>query len=444
MTLAEIFKAYDVRGPYPDALDERIAEAIGRAVAVHLRPARALVGHDMRRSSPSLAAALVEGLAAQGVDVTFIGLASSPLVYFAGREFDASIVVTASHNPLPDNGMKICEAGALPIGGASGLFEVRRLVEQGSFPAALRRGEVVEAAPRGAFVDASLRALEARRPFRVVVDAGNGIGGPDYAELMRRDTPLSIVPLYFEPDDRFPHHHPNPLDHATLDDLRRAVVAERADLGLALDGDADRCIFVDETGEIVPADLATALMAQDVLAHRPGASILYDVRSSRAVAEEIERGGGRAVESRVGHAYMKRTLAEIGGAFGGELSGHYYFDPPSFAENTLRALFAVVNLLDRRSQALSEVVRPLRRYAQSGEINVRVPAVTPVLERLLVAFPGGTVSRLDGLKISFDDWWFNARPSNTEPLLRLVIEGRDAATAKRRTEQVLAVVRGTA
>ena len=441
MTLGEIFKAYDVRGPYPDALDERIAGAIGRAVAVHLRPVRALVGHDMRRSSPALAAALVEGLAVQGVDVTFIGLASSPLVYFAGRGFDASIVVTASHNPLPDNGMKICEAGAMPIGGASGLFEVRRLVERGTFPAAARRGQVVTADPRGAFVDASLRALEARRPFRVVVDAGNGVGGPDYAELMKRDTPLRIVPLYFEPDDRFPHHHPNPLDHATLDDLRRAVVAERADLGLALDGDADRCVFVDEAGEIVPADLATALMAQDVLAHRPGASILYDVRSSRAVAEEIERGGGHAVESRVGHAYMKRTLAEIGGAFGGELSGHYYFDAPSFAENTLRALFAVVNLLDRRGTTLSEAVRPLRRYAQSGEINVRVPAVEPVLARLLAAFPGGAVSRLDGLKVSFDDWWFNARPSNTEPLLRLVIEGSDAASVERRTGQVLAVVR---
>ncbi len=444
MTLAEIFKAYDVRGAYPDALDERIAEAIGRAIAVHLRPAGALVGHDMRGSSPPLAAALVEGLAAQGVDVTFIGLASSPLVYFAGREFDASIVVTASHNPLPDNGMKICGPGALPIGGASGLFEIRRLVEQSAFPAAARHGRVVEAAPRAAFVEASLRALEVRRPVRVVVDAGNGIGGPDYAELMRRDTPLAIVPLYFEPDDSFPHHHPNPLDFATLDDLRRTVVAERADLGLALDGDADRCVFVDETGEIVPADLATALMAQDVLAHRPGATILYDVRSSRAVAEEIERGGGRAVESRVGHAYMKRTLAELGGAFGGELSGHYYFDAPSFAENTLRALCAIVNLLDRRGTTLSEAMRPLRRYAQSGEINVRVPAVAPVLERLEAAFPGGDVSRLDGLKVAFDDWWFNARPSNTEPLLRLVIEGNDVATMERRREQVMAAVQGAA
>jgi phosphomannomutase len=444
MTPPAIFKAYDVRGPYPDALDERTAEAIGRAVAVHLRPERALVGHDMRGSSPPLASALIEGLTAQGVDVTFIGLASSPLVYFAGREFDAAIVVTASHNPLPDNGMKICARNALPIGGDSGLFEVRDLVAAGRFPAAARRGRVVEAAPRAAFVDASLAALEARRPFRVVVDAGNGVGGPDYAELMRRDTPLAIVPLYFEPDDSFPHHHPNPLDHETLNDLRRAVVAERADLGLALDGDADRCVFVDGTGEIVPADLATALMAQDVLAHRPGGKVLYDVRSSRAVAEEIERGGGVAVESRVGHAYMKRTLAAIGGVFGGELSGHYYFDPPSFAENTLRALFAVVNLLDRRGISLAEAVRPLRRYAQSGEINVRVPAVAPVLDRLAAAFPGGAVSRMDGLKVSFGDWWFNARPSNTEPLLRLVIEADDPATMARRTDEVLAVVRGSA
>ncbi len=440
MALAEIFKAYDIRGPYPDALDEPIAHAVGRAIAAFLQPGSAVVGHDMRRSSPALAAALVEGLVSAGVDVEFIGLASSPLVYFAGRERDACAVVTASHNPLPDNGMKICGAGAMPIGGATGLLEIRRLVEEDRLPSAGRRGAVHSGEPRAAFVDDALATLSVDRRFRVVVDAGNGVGGLDYAELMRRATPLEIVPLYFEPDDSFPHHHPNPLDPHTLEDIRRRVLTERADLGVALDGDGDRCVFVDEAGEIVPADLTTALIAQDVLAHHPGAPILYDVRSSRVVREEILAHGGRPVEGRVGHAFMKRTLAEIGGAFGGELSGHYYFDPPSFSENTFRALFAVLNLLDARRASLSQVVRPLSRYRQSGEINVRVPAIEPVLEQLLEAFPGGEVNRLDGLKVSFDDWWFNARPSNTEPLLRLVIEAKDRATMERRRDAVLALV----
>lgn len=444
MPLAEIFKAYDVRGPYPDALDETIARAIGQGIAAYLRPESAVVGHDMRHSSPALAAALVDGLVTLGVDVEFIGLASSPLVYFAGRASDACIAVTASHNPLPDNGMKICRAAAMPIGGPTGLEEIRRLVEADRFLPAARRGSVRHSEPRAAFVDDALATLAVKRRFTVVVDAGNGIGGLDYAELMQRDPPLAIVPLYFEPDDAFPHHHPNPLDPHTLDDLRARVVAERADLGLALDADGDRCVFVDEAGAIVPADLTTALIAQDILAHRPGAPILYDVRSSRVVREEILAHGGQPVEGRVGHAFMKRTLAELGGAFGGELSGHYYFDPPSFAENTFRALFAVLNLLDARRATLSEVVHPLLRYRQSGEINLRVPALEPVLERLLAAFPGGEVSRLDGLKVSFDDWWFNARPSNTEPLLRLVIEAADPAAMERRRDAVLAIVRGSA
>ncbi len=440
--LQGIFKAYDIRGAYPDAIDEELTRQIGRAIAVHLAARTALVGHDMRRSSPSLAAALIDGLRTEGVDVTFIGQASSPLVYSAGRDYDAAVAVTASHNPLPDNGMKICARDAAPIGSDNGLWTIRDLVAAGRFSPAPRRGELRTLEPRSAFVDQSLAFLRIERPFRVVVDGANGMGGPDYLELARRQTPLEILPLYLDPDDNFPHHEPNPLVFENLRDLQAEVRRTGADLGVALDGDGDRCLMVDEQGDIVPADLTTALIAPEVLAEHPGTPILFDVRSSRVVAEEILAAGGRPVECRVGHAFIKKVLREEQAHFGGELSGHFYFREASCAENTLLALFRLLNLLERRKCTLSEAVAPLRRYHSSGEINSRVEQIQPCLQALEERYHDGTISTLDGLKVSYPTWWFNVRPSNTEPLLRLVVEASSATELEARTAELLALIRG--
>lgn len=442
MSIQQIFKAYDVRGAYPDQISEPIARRIGRATATFLGCRTALVGHDMRRSSPALAGALIEGLRQQGVAVTFIGQATSPLVYFAGREHDCAISVTASHNPPPDNGMKICGKGALPIGSANGLLEICRLVERDQFTAAPEPGELMELAPRAEFVDASLQALSIRRRFKVVVDAGNGMGGPDYALLSGRTPLLEIVPMYFEPDDTFPHHEPNPLHFETLRDLQQRVVQERADLGVALDGDGDRCFLVDETGQIVAADMLTALIAQDVLRAHSGATILYDLRSSRVVREEVEQAGGHAVECRVGHAFIKKALRDEGGIFAGELSGHFYFRESSYAENTLLALFRVLNILDARGTSLSKAIAPLKRYPGSGEVNSKVAFVAAVLQRLEEKYKDGRISKLDGLKVSYPDWWFNVRPSNTEPLLRLVLEADTNEQLAEKQAELLGIIRG--
>lgn len=439
--LDRAFKAYDIRGAYPDLVDESLARAVGRAVVTFLGAEEILVGHDMRRSSPGLAEALIEGLREQGADVTAIGQASSPLVYHAGRDFDGAVVVTASHNPLPDNGMKICGRGALPIGSANGLGEIRELVRTGDYSASPRRGGLSRAAPREEFVDFSLGVLRARRSFRVVVDGANGMGGPDYQSLARRDGPVEILPVYLEPDDNFPHHQPNPLVFENLRDLRRAVVDQGADLGIALDGDGDRCMFVDEQGAIVPADLMTALIARDVLRERPGTPVLYDVRSSRVVAEEILHAGGRPVECRVGHAFIKKALRDEDGFFGGELSGHFYFREASYAENTLIALFRVLNILDEAGQTLAEATAPLRRYCSSGEVNSRVEDGAAVMERLAGRYADGEISTLDGLKVSYQDWWFNVRPSNTEPLLRLVVEAPAPEQMERRKRELLELIR---
>ncbi len=442
MSLRKIFKAYDVRGAYPADINESIAYSIGRATATFLGCRDAVVGHDMRASGVKLAEALIRGLREQGVDVTFIGQASSPLVYFAGREFTCAISVTASHNPPPDNGMKICGAEALPIGSANGLLDIADIVIDERYAPPGGLGSYEEAAPRERFVRFSSEALETKRRFRIVVDAGNGIGGLDYKALADLDLPLDIVPLYFDPDDSFPNHEPNPAKFETLRDLQAKVVEEGADLGVALDGDGDRCYFVDENGEILAADLVTALIAVDVLRRQPGATILYDLRSSRIVREEIEAAGGTAIECRVGHAFIKKAMRDEGAVFAGELSGHFYFKESSYAENTFIALFRMLNILDARGIALSEAVAPLRRYSSSGEVNSRVSDVEAVLSELAAKYSDGAVSRLDGLKVSYDSWWFNVRPSNTEPLLRLVLEADDDALMTEKRDEILAIIRG--
>jgi phosphomannomutase len=466
----EIFKAYDVRGLYPEELDARAALAIGQAVADFLGGPSAVVGTDMRQSGVELRDALVEGLRAAGVEVIDVGRVATPMVYFATAALRAAggVMITASHNPAAYNGMKLCGRDAVPIGIETGLARIRdRALEiagarggEGTHPAQRaegeRRNELPAGAPRAGLVRRDVREAYyqslldtfPRRPaLRVAIDAGNGIAGEAVSGLLER-LPLDVTRLYFEPDGSFPNHEADPLKAENLVDLQREVRARGADLGIAFDGDGDRAVFVDERGEAVPADLMTALMADVVLEHGllgagPGAHVVHDLRSSRAVPEAIRARGAVPVRSRVGHAFMKARMRECGGCFGGELSGHYYFRFPQgyVADDGAAAMMLLLQVLDLRRRPLSELWRPFRRYAQSGEINSRVADVSAALARVRAAFADGRADELDGLTVDYPDWWFNLRPSNTEPLLRLNVEAPNETALKARCEEVLALVR---
>jgi phosphomannomutase len=447
---SSIFKAYDVRGLYPEEIDGEAALAIGRALAQQLGGGRVVVGVDMRASGVVLKRALLEGLRAEGVEVLDIGRVATPMVYFATAALGAAggVMITASHNPAAYNGMKICGAQAVPIGIDSGLAEVRERVSgllgkpAGPARAAL---QAVDVGPR--YWQSLLEMFPARPSLHVAIDAGNGIAGEAMNGLLEQ-LPLRVSRLYFEPDGSFPHHEADPLKAENLEDLRREVRARRADLGVALDGDGDRAVFVDEQGEAIPADLMSALLADVVLERgllgaTPGCRIIHDLRSSRVVPETVRARGAQPVRSRVGHAYMKARMREADGCFGGELSGHYYFRFPTgyVADDAAAAVMLVLTALALRPRPLSELWRPYRRYCQSGEINSRVADVKATLARVRAAYPDGEADELDGLTVSYDDWWFNLRPSNTEPLLRLNLEAPTPAELEDRRKRLLGIIR---
>ena len=426
-----IFHAYDIRGTTGTDLDPGIAYLIGRAVAAHLRARTVLVGRDMRASGVALEEALVRGLADQGADVVRIGLCSTSLFYHATQSYPAGVMVTASHNPAQYNGFKICVDGARPVGEASGLLEIERLVLSQEFPAPAKSGVVKDDPDALArFLDFIVPFLRTDRQFRIVVDAGNGMGGYTYGALRERLRTVEMIPLYFELDGTFPNHEANPLKPETLAALKARVIAERADLGVALDGDEDRIVFVDERGDDIPSDLMTAVIARQVLREHPGAAILYDVRQSRVTPEEIAAAGGEPVMTRVGHAFIKLAMRERHAAFGGELSGHYYNPEVQGAECTPLVLFRLLNLLAESGKALSAIVAPLRaRYAKAPETSYAVPdpqVAVAALDEAYAAVPGAQTSRIDGVRVDFPEWWFNVRASNTEPLLRLNIEALTA------------------
>jgi len=442
----KVFKAYDVRGLYPSELDEEGAYAIGRAYGEHFEPKRIAVGRDMRLSSPSMAEAVTRGAVDAGVDVMDIGLVGTEMVYFAVGELglDGGIAVTASHNPKEYTGMKIVRRGALPVGGDSGLLDVRDRALALSGPV---RGQTPDVARKHdiypAFVEKVLSFVDlaAMKPLRVVVDAANGMAGAMLPPLLER-LPVEAVRCYFEPDGSFPNHEPNPL----LEENRAFIVAkvkeEGADLGIAFDGDADRCFFVDDTGEFVPGDFVTALLAASMLEKEPGATIIYDVRASWAVRDTVEAAGGTALPNRVGHAFIKLRMREVDAVFAGEVSGHYYFRDFTQADSGTIPALVMLELVSKRGQALSEILRPYReRYFLTGEINTPVGDVALTLQQLKEHFaPQGEISHLDGISVTADDWHMNVRPSNTEPLLRLNLEALDRELMEQKRDEALAVI----
>jgi phosphomannomutase len=449
----KVFKAYDVRGIYPEDMDEDGAYAIGRAYVRQFEPRRVAVGRDMRLAAPQMAEAVIRGCSDEGAEVLDLGMVGTEMVYFAvgSLGLDGGIAVTASHNPKEYTGMKIVRRGALPVGGESGLLDVR---ERALAVSDVRGGGASRVSSYDIwpeYVDRVLSFvdLSALRPLRVVIDAANGMAGamlPPVLERLRAAVELDVVPCYFEPDGAFPNHEPNPLLPENREFIVRKTLEEDADLGVAFDGDADRCFFVDDTGAFVPGDFATALLAEAVLAREPGAKIIYDVRASWAVPETIERLGGVALVNRVGHAFIKDRMRRDDAAFGGEVSGHYYFREFSQADTGVVPFLLMLEILSRKGEKLSRVLEPFRsRYFITGELNTPVADVPLKLQELKERFgptgAGGRVSHLDGISVDFDDWHFNVRPSNTEPLLRLNLEARSDELMREKRDEVLAVIR---
>ncbi|HSK16649.1 MAG TPA: phosphomannomutase/phosphoglucomutase [Gaiellaceae bacterium] len=443
-----VFKAYDVRGLYRSELDEDGAYAIGRAYAEHFEPKAIAVGRDMRLSSPTMAEAAIRGAADAGVDVTDIGMVGTEMLYFAVGSFglDGGVAVTASHNPKEYTGMKIVRRGALPVGGDSGLPEIRdRALSLEDVPRGQTPGRVQTSDVYPGFTEKVLSFVDpsAIAPLRVVIDAANGMAGAMLPPVLER-IPVQASTHFFEPDGTFPDHQPNPL----LPENRAFIVAtvkdEGADLGIAFDGDADRCFFVDDTGEFVPGDFVTALLADAVLGKEPGATIIYDVRASWAVRDTVEAAGGTALPNRVGHAFIKRRMREVNAAFAGEVSGHYYFRNFFQADSGVIPALLMLELVSRRGETLSEILRPFReRYFLSGEINVRVDDVALALQEVKEHFaPQGELSHLDGVSVTAASWHLNVRPSNTEPLVRLNVEALDRDLMEAKRDEALAVIAG--
>ena len=439
--MSGIFKAYDVRGIYPTQINEEIVRKIGLAFHNILdEEDRAngntvVVSRDMRSHSEPLATALVEGLLAGGLDVHDVGMATTPMNYFAVGSLKAAggIQVTASHNPAEYNGCKFSKHDANPVSGDHGIPLIEAKVNTGDLPVAsepgtLTHGDIFD--DYGRYVLGFLRRPADARPLKVVVDAANGMG-TIYRPLLEQ-TGIELVPLFFELDGTFPNHEANPLKLENLETLAAEVRATGADLGISFDGDADRAAFVDETGEPVGSDLMTGLIGGELLSRDPGKHVLFDLRSSRAVGEYIAEAGGIPVRERVGHSFMKATLRAKQGIFGGELAGHYYFREAFHADSSLLAVFEVLNLLWKHGKSLSEVVAPLHRYAKSPEINFEVEDKAGKMEELAARYPDGSIDHLDGVTVEYPNWWFNVRPSNTEPFLRLVLE---AATPELLTER---------
>ncbi|MEU1721897.1 phosphomannomutase/phosphoglucomutase [Nonomuraea sp. NPDC005692] len=441
--LAKIFKAYDVRGVVPDELDEPIAEAVGAAFVEVTGAPSVVVAHDMRESSVPLAEAFIRGARSRGADVVFAGLGSTDLLYYASGSLGLpGVMFTASHNPARYNGMKMCRGGAVPIGGETGLAEIRDRAAGLLGAPATPAGSLIEKDLLSGYA-AHLRALvdlSAIRPLKVVADAGNGMAGHTVPAVFE-GLPLELVPLYFELDGSFPNHEANPLEPQNLLDVQRAVVESGADLGLAFDGDADRCWVVDERGASVSPSAVTALVATRELAKDPGGTIIHNVITSLGVPEIVREHGGTPVRTRVGHSFIKAEMARTGAIFGGEHSAHYYFRDFWFADSGLLAAMHVLAALGEQERPLSQVVAAYSRYHASGELNSAVADQGEALALVRAAFAGrGEVDELDGLTITGPGWWFNLRASNTEPLLRLNAEAADESKMKAIKDEVLAIV----
>ncbi len=440
--MAGIFKAYDIRGIYGTELTDEIAFKIGRAVATFLKPKTFVIGHDMRPHSTPVFEAMAKGLTMQGVDVINIGLASTPMSYYANGKLgaDGSVIITASHNPGEWNGMKICRELAIPISGATGIADIERIVNEESFdePAATP-GTISEYDIKPEYFEHIRSFAEIKEPIDVLIDYANGMGileGGVFTDAM-----FNITPMYDELDGTFPNHEANPLALETLDAISAKLKEGNYAFGIAFDGDADRAGFLDENGDNVSMDMITALIAKSLLEKVPGAPIFYDLRSSWAVKEVIEESGGQPMMSRVGHAFIKAQMREADALFAGELSGHYYFKDNYYTESSSLAAIYVANLISETGKSLSELVKPIKRYFASGEINSEVADVEAVFARLNEKFSDAKTYQLDGNSYEYADWWFNVRSSNTEPLVRLNLEAKTPEQMAEKRDEVLALIR---
>ena len=436
-----IFRAYDIRGCYPDELGEATAERIGNAFVGLLAAERIIVGRDMRLSSEALARAFIRGAVAAGAEVADAGEVSTPLLNYsvAAGGFDGGAMVTASHLPGDMNGLKLDRENAIPLSGDRDLPLLEARVEEETVARAggsCRRIDMLDT-----YIGKVAGFVRAPQPLTIAVDAGNGMAGPEIPRLFERVPAWRLIPIYLDPDGRFPHHHANPLDPETTRELQSRVVAGGADFGAAFDGDADRCGFIDERGERVREDLVTGLVAAHLLEENPGAAILYDLRSSRAVVEAIEEAGGRAVRSRVGHAFIKARMREENAIFAGELSGHYYYRDMSFTDNGLVTMVVVANLVAMSGKTLSELVKPLDRYPSTGEINLTVNDPAAVLAVLEARYRDADLDHLDGLTVGYPEWWFNIRRSHTEPVVRLNLEAETEGLMDEKAQEVFAAIR---
>jgi len=443
-----IFKAYDVRAIYPTQISGEVARRIGRAFVDYLGARRIAVGRDVRLSSPEIAGSFIEGARSEGCEVTDIGVVGTDMMYYyvARHALDGGAIITASHNPKEYNGIKMVRQGALALSGDAGIKEIKEAIMAGRFadPGPRQGPPVVERTIRDDYADHCLSFIDlAKVPrIRVVMDAGNGMGAIGASAIFKR-LPLETVRLYFELDGTFPNHPPDPLEEANRQEIMERVVAEKADLGIAWDGDADRCFFIDDTGQFVPGDFVTALLGETFVRKVPGAKIVYDVRASRAVRDRVEALGGKALMNRVGHAFIKKRMRDENAVFGGEVSGHFYFRENWYADNGMIPALLVLEMLGREGKKLSQLLAPLREhYFISGEINSRVADVPAAIARIEERYKDARVLKLDGINVDYDDWHFNVRGSNTEPLIRLNLEAYSKPEMERRRDEVLAIIRG--
>lgn len=438
--MAGIFKAYDIRGIYGDTVNEEIALKIGRAFITFLKCKKVVIGRDMRPHSNPLFDALTKGITMQGADVIDLGLCTSPMSYYANGVLgaDGGIMITASHNPGEWNGFKLSREKAIPISGASGIADIEKIVNDESFDAPAKSpGTISKHSITDEYCSHIRKLANLKRPVSIVADMANSMG---ILEAEAFDGVLTVDPMFNELDGTFPNHEANPLNHETLTALQERIKTGNCDFGIAFDGDADRCGFVDEKGEIIPMDLITALIAQDLLAKENGV-ILYDLRSSWAVKEIIEKEGGTPMMSRVGHAFIKEQMRDNNAIFAGELSGHYYFRYNFFTESSSLAAICVANIVSRSDKPLSELIKALKRYFASGEINSKVSDTKSVLNTLRKKFSDGRLFELDGVSVEYKDWWFNVRASNTEPFIRLNVEAKTQAQMEEKRDLLLEIIR---
>jgi len=439
--IAGIFKAYDIRGIFPDQLNEDIAYNIGRAFVVFLKTKEVLIGRDGRLSSPQLFEALAKGVTDQGANVIDIGLCSTPMFYFAAAKAKSSIMVTASHNPKEYNGFKFCRENAFPISYDTGIKDIEELVMKNKFEEPKQKGKITEKNVMKDFIKHNISFVKTDKKFKIVVDAGNGMGSFTFPKIFKK-LPFEFISMYCKMDFNFPNHEANPLKFETLKDLQKKVVEEKADLGLALDGDGDRCLLIDEKGNIIPCDLTTALIGKQLLKTSPGARILYDLRSSKIVPEFIEANGGKATMCRVGHSFIKKQMRDEDALFAGELSGHFYYKDSFFTESSFATLAIALNMLAEEDKPLSQLVGPLKKYFQSGEINSEVENKESKMKELEEKYSNAEkILHLDGVSVYYKDWWFNVRPSNTESLLRLNLEANTKELMEQKRDEVLKLIR---